>query len=272
MDDKVILGWNALMNTALSKAFTATGNNTCRQLAIDNMQFLLSRFSANDSNEFFHTWKNDIAKYPAFLDDYAFLIQALIHLQEITADREWLIKAKAIAEYVIEQFSEPGTSFFFYTNVAQQDVIIRKKELYDGAVPSGNSVMAYNLFHLSILFDIKEWKDRSLKMLSSLGNVIIRYPTSFGIWACLLQEVISGTNEIAIVGKSSENLQQELLKHYIPHRVLMISVDSDPGFPQLTGKTATNPPSIYLCRNYTCLPPVFTVNDLIALINKPPGG
>ncbi len=272
LDDKIILGWNALMNTALSKAFAATGNRSYRQLAIENMQFLLDRFSVKDSNEFYHTWKNDKAKYPAFLDDYAFLIQALIHLQEITGDKKWLMKAKSIAEYVIEYFSETGTSFFFYTNAGQQDVIIRKKELYDGALPSGNSVMAYNLFHLSVLFDINEWKDRSLDMLLSLGNPITRYPTSFGIWACLLQELISGTNEIAVVGPISENQRLELLKHYIPHRVLMVSDQPDPGFPLLIDKPATTPPSFHLCRNYTCQPPVFSLKELISLINKAPGG
>jgi uncharacterized protein YyaL (SSP411 family) len=272
LDDKIILGWNALMNTALSKAFAATGNKDFRQLAVDNMQFLLSRFTANDPDEFFHTWKNDIAKYPAFLDDYAFLIQALIHLQEITADKKWLIKARSITEFVIEQFGDPGTSFFFYTNAIQQDVIVRKKELYDGAVPSGNSVMAYNLFHLSVLFDKKEWKERSMNMLLSLGNAIIQYPTSFGIWACLLQEVVAGTNEIAILGQVSEDQHQELLKHYIPHRVLLISDEADPGFPHLDSKSPTNPPSFYLCRNYTCQHPVFTANDLISLINKAQGG
>jgi uncharacterized protein len=268
LDDKVILGWNALMNTALSKAFAATGNITYRQLAIDNMHFLLSRFSINNTNEFYHTWKNNIAKYPAFLDDYSFLIQALIHLQEITADKKWLLKAKSIAEYVIENFSEERSSFFYYTNAAQQDVIIRKKEMYDGAVPSGNSVMAYNLYHLSVLFDIKKWNERSLNMLLSLGSVITRYPTSFGIWVCLLQEVISGTNEIAIAGQLSEKIQKELLEHYIPHRVMMISDQSDPAFPLLTGKPPTAPPSIYLCRNNTCLNPVFSISELITLINK----
>lgn len=268
LDDKVILGWNALMNTALSKAFAATGNKAYRQLAIDNMQFLLNRFSVNGSDELYHTWKNDIAKYPAFLDDYAFLIQALIHLQEITADKKWLMKARSITEYVIEHFSETGTSFFYYTNARQQDVIIRKKELYDGAVPSGNSVMAQNLFHLSVLFDIKLWNERSINMLSSLGTAITRYPTSFGGWACLLQEVISGTSEIAIVGQLSENLHQELLECYIPHRVVMVSDCPDPGYPLLMGKPATNPASIYLCRNYTCQHPVFSINDLISLINK----
>ena len=67
------LGWNALMNTACSKAFAATGNEDYRQLAIDNMQFLLEKFASDNPNEFYHTWKNDEAKYPAFLDDYAFL-------------------------------------------------------------------------------------------------------------------------------------------------------------------------------------------------------
>ena len=80
LDDKIILGWNALMNTACSKAFAATGNEDYREMAIDNMEFLLEKFLCKEANEFHHTWKNERAKFPAFLDDYAFLIQALIHL------------------------------------------------------------------------------------------------------------------------------------------------------------------------------------------------
>ena len=113
LDDKIILGWNALMNTASSKAYAATGNEEYRDLAIANMQFLLEKFYDKNSESFFHTWKNEEAKYPAFLDDYAFLIQALIHLQEITADTIWLKQAKIIAEFVIDSFNEPETVFFF---------------------------------------------------------------------------------------------------------------------------------------------------------------
>jgi len=80
------------------------------------------------------------AKYPAFLDDYAYLIRALIDLQEISADHAWLQKAKAIVEYAIGHFSEEDTGFFFYTAAGQKDVILRKKEVYDGALPSGNSI------------------------------------------------------------------------------------------------------------------------------------
>jgi uncharacterized protein len=267
LDDKVILGWNALMNTACSKAFGATGNEQYRQLAIDNMQFLLNKFAASH-NKFYHTWKNDKAKYPAFLDDYAFLIQALIHLQEITADKEWLLKAKAITEFVIENFSEAGTGFFFYTPSGQTDVIVRKKEVYDGAVPSGNSVMAVNLYHLSLLFDKQEWKQRSFNMISSLGKIITRYPTSFGNWACLLQEIIAGTNEIAVVGNDFWVIYPELLQQFIPHRVVMASPKPDHAFPLLTDRPSTNPPSIYLCRNNTCSHPVFSVKELSSLINK----
>ncbi|MCY7310072.1 MAG: thioredoxin domain-containing protein [Chitinophagaceae bacterium] len=281
LDDKIILGWNALMNTACSKAFSATGNEAYRQLAIDNMQFLLTNFKGEKENEFHHTWKEDIAKYPAFLDDYAFLVQALIHLQEITADTKWLTKAKGIAEFVIQNFSEAETDlpaaalhrygFFFYTPASQTDVIVRKKEVYDGAVPSGNSIMAYNLHHLSILFDKEDpitigWGQRSVDMISSLGRAITRYPTSFGNWACLLQEMIAGTNEIAVVGYDFSIIHAELLRQYIPHRVLMATKTGDSTFPLLAEKPVTNTPQIYLCRNNTCLNPVFSAKDLISLI------
>lgn len=131
LDDKIILGWNALMNTACSKAFGATGKEQYRKLAIENMQFLLNNFKEKEGDGFHHTWKNDTAKYPAFLDDYAFLIQALIYLQEITADTTWLAKARTITAFVIENFSEEDTGFFFYTPREQTDVIVRKKEVYD---------------------------------------------------------------------------------------------------------------------------------------------
>ena len=269
LDDKIILGWNALMNTACSKAFGATGNEVYRQLAVDNMEFLLNNFRGKKLNEFHHTWKNDTAKYPAFLDDYAFLIQALIHLQEITADTKWLIQAKAITDFVIENFLEEETGFFYYTPVGQQDVIIRKKEIYDGAVPSGNSMMAYNLHQLSILFDKKEWEQLSIRMIFGLGKAITLYPTSFGNWACLLQEMIAGTNEIAVVGTDFSLFYQELLKFYIPHRVLMASNLASSTFPLLVEKPVTNTSTIYLCRNNTCLNPVFSAKELIMLINSP---
>jgi uncharacterized protein YyaL (SSP411 family) len=267
-DDKIILGWNALMNTACSKAFAATGKETYRQLAADNMNFLLEKFRINDSNEFYHTWKNDVAKYPGFLDDYAFLVQALLHLQEITAGTVWLDKARDITAFVLENFREGDSPFFFYTKAGQADVIIRKKEMYDGAVPSGNSVMACNLYQLSVLLDKKEWREQSQLMLLSVGRAITRYPTSFGNWACLLQEITNGTNEIAIIGEDYPKLHEQLLLQYIPHKVLMAAKKASGNYPLLAEKQATKNPAIFLCRNYTCQLPVFSTEELMLLIDR----
>ncbi|MGS0000483.1 hypothetical protein ACUOIV_28560, partial [Escherichia coli] len=89
-----------------------------------------------------HTWKNGVATIPAFLDDLAYLIQASIQLQMVTGDLMYLIRAKSITEHVIANFEESSSVFFFYTPAHQTDLLLRKKEVYDGATPSGNAIMA----------------------------------------------------------------------------------------------------------------------------------
>jgi len=267
-DDKILLGWNALMNTALSKAFAATGNEAYLQLAKSNMEFLLSKFSKTGSDDFFHSWKNNTAKQPAFLDDYAFLIQALIQLQEVTGETRYLDQAKKISEYVLEQFSDPETNLFFYTNKTQGDILLRKKEVYDGAQPSGNAVMADNLYRLSLYFDLPGWKEKSLKAVSSLAKAISRYPTSFGAWAGLLLEITEGTFEIAIVARQPAPVLSQVLNLYIPHKIIMAGYDESSPFPLLYGKKAGDEVGIYLCRNYACHKPVSGVAELMRLIGS----
>ncbi|HMK18304.1 MAG TPA: thioredoxin domain-containing protein [Chitinophagaceae bacterium] len=267
-DDKILLGWNALMNTALCKAFAATGNESFKKLAIENMQFLLSKVSNNNTVDFFHSWKNDIAKQPAFLDDYAFLIQALIQLQEITGDTNYLEKAKAITEYVLEIFKDSATVFFFYTNINQLDVIVRKKEVYDGAQPSGNAIMADNLYRLGLYFDKSQWKEKSVQMISSLSSAIVRYPTSFGAWACVLLEDLIGINEIVIISEESQRILTQVLKEYIPHKIIMSATEGSNSFPLLSGKEKNEEAALYLCRDYSCENPVSSISALIDLIRR----
>ena len=267
-DDKILLGWNALMNTALTKAFSATGNDFFKQLAIDNMEFMLSKFSKNNKGEYFHSWKNSIAKQPAFLDDYAFLIQALIKLQEITGHTNYLEKARMITEHVLGNFGDSSTDFFFYTNATQSDVIVRKKEVYDGAQPSGNAVMADNLFRLGLYFDNNEWKERGYRMISSLGNALVHYPTSFGSWSCSLLEISTGTNEIVIISEDPQHVLNQVIKEYIPHKVIMAAFEGSNSFPLLSGKEKQEEIALYLCRNYTCENPVSTIRALIDLIRR----
>ena len=268
MDDKIILGWNALMNTAYSKAFAATGNEEYRKTAIRNMNFIQSEFSSENEIELFHTWKNNKARYSAFLDDYAYLIEALINLQEITGDTKWLIKAKQLTEFVIDNFSEDETGYFFYTSLSNTDVIIRKKEVYDGATPSGNSIMALNLYRLGLYFDQNEWKERSAKITGLLSNAVYRYPTSFGCWANLVLEGFAGTNEIAIAGKNFDKSLHEILREYIPNKVVMSFQGGNSSFALLNGKAGSEPPYIYLCRNYSCKQPVQTATAIVELLLK----
>ena len=268
LDDKIILGWNALMNTACSKAFAATGKNEFRELAINNMKFLLEHFQNGKDKIFYHTWKNNEHKNFAFLDDYAFLIQALLHLQEITGDVDWLFQARELTEYVMENFREDATDFFFFTDRRQRDVILRKKEIHDGATPSGNATMAYIAYHLSIIFNFPEWMKIAENMITSSARLITQYPTSFGVWATLFMEMICGTEEITVIGENNSSLAEQVLAQYIPHKVFMAPSKPNVELPLLVGKTPTNPPLIYLCRSYSCLNPVTEASQLLELLNK----
>jgi len=267
LDDKIILGWNALMNTAYSKAYAATTNAHYKEVAEKNMQFLLWAYEG-DNNLLNHTWKNGQAKYPAFLDDYAYLISALIELAQVTGNHEYFNKAKVFCETVIDNFSDNESPLFFYTHKGQKDILVRKKELYDGATPSGNAVMAYNLYRLSILFDIREWRNRSEEMVNALANVITKYPASFGVWLSLLFEMIDGTKEIAILGKDWVKTLQEVNRIHISHKLVQAAENPLPPYPLLDGKPETTENRIYLCENYACRQPVNTLHEFVSLLQR----
>ncbi len=262
LDDKIILSWNALMNTAYSKAFAALGIEEYRTKAISNISFLLDVFQNKRGEGLLHVYKEKEARFPAFLDDYAFLTQALIHLQEITSDTGYLDKAKELTEYVQKYFIDSESGYFFFTPEGQEDIIIRKKEVYDGAVPSGNSVTAFNLNYLGIIYDQANWKQQAVKMLSGLQQAIVRYPSSFGVWAAEVLNFIKGYNELAIIGKGYQTGRDLLLSHYSPNLVIQAAAESNRNFPLLKEKTTEYDQTMfYLCRQYVCLTP--TANPLV---------
>ena len=266
LDDKIILGWNALMNSAYCKAYAATGQASYLETATRNMQFLVTHFKSE--NGFNHTWKNNQAKYPAFLDDLAFLVSAMLDLQEVSSDQHWLDEAGKLSDEILSGFSDSENRFFYFTPAGQEDVILRKKEIYDGAVPSGNSVMAENFLRLSVLLDRPELKKRAEEMVGALQPVILKYPTSFGQWASVLLSMVSGLLEIAITGEEMNAIRADFLKQYVPNRVLQTAFTNDEIYPLLRQRKIEGKTAIWLCRNYTCLPPVFSVEDLITLINR----
>ncbi|GAC1438115.1 MAG: thioredoxin domain-containing protein [Sediminibacterium sp.] len=252
LDDKILLGWNALMNTAYSKAYAALGDAAYLKAAVANMQFMEDKLQATNGS-WYHTYKAGKARIPAFLDDYAYLIQAYIHLQEVTGKGQYLLKAGELLDYVAEHFGEEGTGFYYYTHRGQQDVIVRKKEVYDGATPSGNAIMAQNLLYLSKVFDKQDWYTRMRTMVGSLAQVITKYPNSFGAWALCLQAETRGIYEIAVTGQQAMDYLSPVLKRYIPNKILQVEESQKGVFPLLRGKEGRqNDVVFYLCKDYAC--------------------
>ena len=264
LDDKILLGWNALLITALCKAYAATGKENYKKLASNNAKFIENKF-ANADGSYNHTYKNNQSKIPAFLDDYAYLIQAFIHLQEVSGNGNYLLQANKITDFVIENFSETDTGFFYFTHQLQTDVIVRKKEIYDGAVPSGNAIMASNLKYLSIIFDNNVWLERSINMIQALGNAIVKYQTSFGVWASCMQLETHGFKEIVVTGLSADKYIKPLLQKYLPNKILQTAVTENDGFKLLAGKIFNQDITFYSCKNYQCDVPE---NNFVIFLSK----
>ena len=265
LDDKILLGWNALMNIACTKAFSALQIEEYKELAKSNMRFLLSRFYEKETG-WKHSYKNGEAKYPAFLDDYSFLVQALLRLQEVTGEADFAHKSHELLKIINESFADRPDSYFFYTHAQQQDILIRKKEMYDGAIPSGNSVMAHNLLHASILLGNSEWKRIAADMTEGLSEVIVKHPGSFANWAMILQELVFGTEEIAIVGTKAEEITKDLMLRFIPNKIVQFSFDGTSEFPLLVGKDGGENTRIFLCRGYSCKKPVDSTSEFFQLV------
>jgi len=294
LDDKILLGWNALMITACCKAFAALGEEEYRLLALKNIAFLEEKMRGEGANFFIHSYKNtaenetnaaigkdqpetgdERQNIPAFLDDYAFLIEAYIQLQEVTGEADFLKRAKTLTHWVIENFSEEDTGYFFYTHAAQTDVIVRKRDIYDGATPSGNAVMALNLLYLGTVFDVNEWKQRAAGNAAGLKDVIKRYPGSFAFWATLINALTYPLYEIVLAGTYSVEKHVEFLEKAIPNRVFQISSVSHQissvnhsELPILRNKPVVGQSQFFLCRDYSCQQPVKEVSELIRLIKN----
>jgi uncharacterized protein YyaL (SSP411 family) len=268
LDDKILLGWNALMNKALSKAYAAIGNKEYLELAVRNMDFLVDKLKNKDSGLWFHTYKNGEARFPAFLDDYAYLIDALLALQEVSGVTKYIKLADELATEVLHQFSEENSPFFYYSPLGQSDIIVRKKEVNDGAVPSGNAMMAWNLYRLSVLVGKADWKERAVNMLESILQPVVRYPTSFGVWGNLLLEMVNGTHEIVVLGDGAMTEGRNFLALYVPNKIFQMAGSPDETQPLMRGKPAITQLTWYLCRNYTCRRPLNSLSELIQLIES----
>jgi uncharacterized protein YyaL (SSP411 family) len=256
VDDKVLLSWNALMCSAYCKAFATFGDPRYRDAAVRNAAFIWDQMKDPEGPSLYHCWQSGKARQPAFLDDYAFLVQALISLQEITADRNYLLQAKMLTDHILERFWDEEKEYFYYTPSEQDDLIVRRIEIYDGATPSGNAVMCRNLQYLGAVFDNSRYQQMASAMAAQTAGLALRYPSAFGVWATDLMELEGGLQEIAIVGENYEDLLLPILREFIPCRVLMAAPQDDDRFILLQGRHQPGKTLIYVCRNQVCAKPV----------------
>lgn len=263
LDDKVLLGWNALMVTACCKAYAALGRPACLQMAERNIQFLIEKFAEGEGPAMYHTYKEGKGQYDAFLEDYALLIEALIELFSINQDTSLLQRAGEYADHLIAGFLDPDSKLFYFTGAQQEDIILRRKDLYDSATPSGNSTMAHNLHRLGILLGRDDFTRLSVDMLRQVKGSVERYPSSFARWARALLYRVYPMQEVAVVGQNAEGHAKALNAAFVPNMVLMAATAADEAYPLLAGKGTGGDTNIYVCREYACQRPVKTVEEAL---------
>ncbi len=265
-DEKIILSWNALMAGALAQAGAALADPELAQLAAHNLNFLLDELGREDGG-LWHVYKDGKSQYPAFLDDYAHLIEALITTYECTFEISLLEEATRLTEWVVAEFGDPEGELFYYTSSRQKDLIMRKRELYDSATPSGNATMADNLIRLGLLLGRPNYTARAEAMLERMLPAMRKYPESFSRWALALLRLIFPPAEIAVVGPDAKDLAFALGAAYLPNAVWMAAESEAENYPLLAGKGHQEDTLIYVCRDYACRHPVSSIEEALKLVN-----
>ncbi|MGB1242258.1 MAG: thioredoxin domain-containing protein [Chitinophagales bacterium] len=262
LDDKIILSWNAMMVTAYAKAYQALQQPHFKRMAVDNLQFLLEKFEVTGEHGLQHTYKNGKAQFPAFLDDYALLIEALIEVFQINFDERLLEKAGELTDYVFAHFEDSKSFLFFYTPKGQKDIVLRKKEFYDNATPSGNSTMAHNLLKLSSLLDAPKYHERAVQMVKSLEESISKYPTSFSRWLNAVTYLVFPMQEMVVVGENAIALSGEIQQSFLPNTLLLANEKGDSSHHLFADRYVEEQTLIYRCQNFMCERPVERLEDL----------
>ena len=268
LDSKFLLDWNAMMCSAFAKAFLALKDVRYRDAAERNINFLLSRFQKPDGNGFFHTYSatsdGGRAQYDAFLDDYACLAEALIEVYSITFNPFYLKQANAVVGYVLENFYDSDAKLFYFTVAGQSDIILRKKELFDNATPSGNAIMATILLRLGALLGEFAYRNVAEEMLSRMSQSMERYPGSFAKWAAAACRLVYAPYEVAVTGPDAGSTAHQLLEYFLPNMEIMAAEKSVADFRLLAGRENTTRTHIYICRDFTCKFPIESVEAALS--------
>lgn len=269
-DDKILTSWNSLMIGAFAKAYQVLGDEIYLQTAEEAMEFTTQNLTLKDGRLSVR-YRDGETMGIGYLDDYAFTAWASLELYEATFKAEYLEKSLFYIQQITELFADEENGGFFLYGKDNQNLILRPKETYDGAIPSGNSVTGYVLMRLARLIGEPRLEELAEKQLNFLTSGMEHYPAgfSFGLMAAML--ALYPTREVVCVAKSQEDLhilKEVLRKHFLPNTVVLVkkpTEDDSPGqileflqdYGLKDGKTA-----YYICENNTCTPPITDLNEL----------
>ncbi len=262
-DEKILTAWNGLMLRSFAEAAAILNRDDYADVANKNAAFILENMQLDGL--VLRTYKNGEAKLNAYLEDYAFYIDGLLSLYEARGDERWFQEAYKLTATMLEEFWDDQEGGFFFTGRSHEQLIVRSKDFFDNATPSGNSVAAGVLLRIALLTDNEDYRRRAITIFRLTNNFIRRYPAGFGRLLSALDFHFGPNQEIALVGEPDsvgfKALLNEIWEIYLPNKVVA------PGKPRKTSGndliallrergTAYGEATAYVCQNYVCSQPV----------------
>ncbi len=274
LDDKMLCSWNGLALKGLVTAYRVFNEPDFLQTALRLAFFIRQKLTdSRNGGRLWHSYKmapNNMpgrAKQLGFLEDYAAVIDGYLALYQATFNEEWLTEADRLAQYVFNQFddvkAEEGDTahdpLFFFTDKSGEELIARKKEVFDNVIPASNSMMAHNLYTLSLLLDRPHYAERVDKMLGQMQSLLAGEANYLTNWAALYALRVRPTAEIALVGPNAQAFRQEIDARFFPNKVLA-GTEGKSHLPLLELRTPIDgQTAIYVCYNRACRLPVTSV-------------
>jgi uncharacterized protein YyaL (SSP411 family) len=275
-DDKILTAWNGLMIAALAKAGRALAESSYTEAAARAVSFVRNRLM-NEEGRLLARYRDGEAAYLGYVDDYAFFIWALIEMYETTFATEYLELAVRLQNEMIRLFWDEANGGFFMYGIDAEKLITRPKEVYDGAMPSGNSVAALNLLRLARMTGDPNIDEIASRHLEALMGETTRYPAGYSFLLLALSFALYPSREVVIAGDESKPETQSLIQRiqqlYLPDTVLLFH-SSGPSrdvmerlAPYIRTQTSIDgKPTVYICENFACKAPITDVDEILAAL------
>jgi uncharacterized protein YyaL (SSP411 family) len=268
LDDKRLCAWNALAIAALAEAGAVLQREDYLDAARGCAEFVL-RDLRDGEGRLLRTYKDGEAKLNAYLEDHAFLLEALLVLYEASFEERWFVAARALADTMIERFADEQHGGFFETSDDHERLVARRKDLEDHPIPSGNASAAYGLLRLAALTGEHAYEQRAVGVLALLHELAARHAHAFAHLLQALDFHLASVREVALVGSDLRALERAARARFRPHAVLAggTGEDADPAVPLLRGRAPVDGrAAAYVCEGFACKAPVTEPDELEALL------